>query len=921
MRIARANISLGMLVIALTVCAFSSLAVQAQTALRGQVTDQLGGLIVGATVTLSDDKGVEKTALTKGDGVYLINVPAPGKYTLRINATGFALYQDTEVNISAQRAQTLDVKMTVEVTKENVDITADNNRVNVEPDSNMNGTVLRGSDLDILPDDPDQLAADLRMLAGPAEGPNGSQILVDGLSGGKIPSKASIREVRLNANPYTAEQNNFGFGRIEIFTKPGAEKFHGQTFLNYNDKHLNARNPFAPTGTPFLSRLYGASLSGPLFFKKGAYFLDFQRREIDDTATINATILDSAFNIVPFHDVAAIPQRLTSFSGRFDYQLNKNNTLVARYEYTRSKQRVGFLEFALPSRTYILSDQEHYFRLSETAILSSSVLNETRFQFRRSSVGRNDTNQQPAINVLGAFLGGGAQIGIASRNTDLAELNNTTTWSQNTHTWKAGVRLRFIHINDLAPINFSGTFTFDSIEQFRQVQLKVAGARPSQFSIATGDSQASTSQVEVSGFVLDDWHVRPNLTLSYGLRYETQSNIHNWSDFAPRLSFAWAPGADPKQTPKTVIRGGFGIFYSRFNEDLTLDATRFNGINQQQYLIQNPNFFFTPPTVADLASGSLPQTVRRIAGDATASYIIGTSLSVERQLPSNTTMSLAYIFKRSVHVPISRNINAPLPGTFDPNDASRSVRPFGNVGNIFVYETGGVANDHTLVLTLNSRFNKSLFLYGRVGLSLEKGNSEGAYFFPSNSYDVGEDFGYQNNDRRRFATAAINYKLPWWGIGISTSMFAASANPFNITTGRDNNGDGVFTDRPAFATDLNKPGVIITRFGNFDPNPLPGQPLVPRNFGRGNGIFTMSMRVSKSFKFGTIAGKQQAGNNSKASTSDKRFGLTVYGLGQNVLNHTNLGSAVGVLTSPNFGRATTITNTPRRIEVGVRFEF
>ncbi len=914
-------ISLALFFVAIEISAHNGLTPQAQATLRGQITDELGGLIAGASITLVDSNGVEKTTTSTREGIYVISGLAPGKYTLRIKATGFDMYENQEVTLSNRTSQTLDVRMAVETRKENVDVQSDTaTRVTLDPDSTAHGTVLRGADLDVLPDDPDQLAADLKLLAGPSEGPNGTEIIVDGFTGAKIPSKTSIREVRLNANPYTAEQENFGFGRIQIFTKPGATKVHGQSFFNYNNEHLNARNPFAPTNTPYLSKLYGGSFSGPVFGKKGSYFLDVQRREVDDTATINAIVLDPAFNIVPFRDVAPIPQRLTSFSTRFDYQLNRDNTLVARYDFSRTTQTSGFVQFALPSRSYQWANREHSFRLSETYVVNPTVLNETRFQFRSSTIDRDENNSDVAINVPGAFLGGGPQIGMASRSQHIYELNNTTTWARDLHTFKAGLRLRYVSVDDIAPSNFGGTFTFDSIQEYQNVVLGVPGARPSQFSIAGGNPEARVHQFEASGFGLDDWHLRPNFTLSYGLRYETQSNIHDWTNFAPRISFAWAPGSNPKNQPKTVIRGGFGYFYSRFSEDLTLDANRYNGFNQQQFLINNPPFFLTVPSADVLASLSVPQTVRQIDPDANAMHILGTSISVERQLTASSTLSLAYIFKRYTHLQRSRNINAPEPGTFDPNNPGSAVRPFGNVGNIFVFESDGKANDHTLVLTYNGRLKQGVFLYGRVGMSLEKGNTEGPYFFPANSYDPDSDFGYLASDRRGFAVAAVNYTLPWWGIGVSSSMFAVSRNPFNITTGQDNNGDGVFTDRPAFATDLSKPGVIVTPLGSFDPNPAPGQALIPRNFGRGGGVVTVSMRVTKSFKFGTLPGNSaQAGK--KAAPAEKRFTLAVYASGQNILNHTNLGTFVGVLTSPAFGQATTIINTPRRLEMGVRFEF
>ena len=184
-------------------------------------------------------------------------------------------------------------------------------------------------------------------MAGPSAGPNGGQIFIDGFTGGRMPPKESIREVRINQNPFNAENNNIGFGQIEIFTKPGAEKMHASSFFNFSDESLNSRNPFAPRRAPFQVRYYGGSISGPITQGKSSFFLDVQRRVIDDNAIINAQILNS--NLVPgFFNVALLtPQRFFSFSPRFDYQLNQGNTLVARYSYTHSSaENVGASDFS-----------------------------------------------------------------------------------------------------------------------------------------------------------------------------------------------------------------------------------------------------------------------------------------------------------------------------------------------------------------------------------------------------------------------------------------------------------------------------------------------------------------------------------------------------------------------------------------------
>lgn len=893
---------------------FTAAALQSFGTLRGRVSDQFGGSIVGATVTLVNAAGAEKSTVTNAEGVYVYAALPLGSYTVRATAKGFGRFEKADVAIASGRAETLDIKLDVEQIKDDVTISTANTRLNTDNETSAQTIVLRGTDLDMLPDDPDQMAADLRILGGIGEGPDGTQILVDGFSGNRVPQKSTIREVRINSDPYGASQDFFGFGRIEIFTRPGASKFRGQAFFNYNDRNLNARNPVARSDTPYVMRFYGASVSGPMFGQKASFFLDATRHEINESLPVNAITLDAAQNIVPFNDVIRIPLRRTAYSGRFDYQINKDNTLVARYEYSRMGYTGGLGDLSLPSRAFPIRMHDHTLQLTETAIVSPAVMNETRFQFRRGVVARLGRSDQPTINVQGAFVGGGPQVGNEANRTDSYELANTTTWAHGTHTVRGGGRLRVSSIDDISAYNFGGSYIFSSLEQYRDVLRGVAGARPVQFTISTGRPEVQFNQVDFGGFVSDDWRVRSNFTLSYGLRYEAQSNIDDKVDLAPRLSFAWAPGAGaPGKPPKTVIRGGAGIFYSRFGDNLTLDALRYNGANQRQFIVTNPDFYPHVPTAFELASAALPPTVRRIAPDLKTPYVLGTSLSAERQLPHDTTISLAYIFKGARQLLRSRNINAPLPGTFNAAVPGSGVRPLGNVGNIFVFESGGIYNDHTLVFSFNSRLNKRTSAFMRLGWSKENSDTEGPYSFSADPYDFSSEYSKAANDRRVFFTGGGNYNGPW-GLSFSPFVMAFSPNRFNIITGVDSNGDGVLTERPAFANDLSKPGVVRTPFGDFDPNPGPGQRIIPRNYGEGAKLVQVNLRVSKNFNFGNVGG-------TNGRPPEKRFHLSTYAQVQNLLNTTNRGSIVGNLGSPRFGQSFGITNFPRRIEMGVRLGF
>src|SRR5690349_1986082 len=289
------------------VCAGLAVAQERAGSLRGQVLDELGGAIVGASVTVVDAKGVEKSVVTNNAGTYVVNGLAPGKYTVRAVNAGFAISETPDVEVVAGKPLQLDITLKVAIEEQKVTIASDSRELSTEPENNAGAVVLKGEDLDSLPDDPDDLAAALQALAGPSAGPNGGQIFVDGFTGGRLPPRASIREIRINSNPFSAEYDRLGFGRIEILTRPGTDRFRGQASFNFNDDALNARNPFATSRPPIQTRQYGGNFSGPISKKKSSFFLDFEKRDINDEALIVATILDQNNNIVGFNETVAIP--------------------------------------------------------------------------------------------------------------------------------------------------------------------------------------------------------------------------------------------------------------------------------------------------------------------------------------------------------------------------------------------------------------------------------------------------------------------------------------------------------------------------------------------------------------------------------------------------------------------------------------
>jgi hypothetical protein len=644
-------------------------------------------------------------------------------------------------------------------------------------------------------------------------------------------------------------------------------------------------------------------------------------------------------NIVPFNSSVSSPQRYTNFTPRVDIQLNDRNTLVTRYSFSKSSsENSGVGGFSLLSRAFNTSNTEHSIQLTETSVPSPRVVVETRSQFVRRVNDRESNNFGLSIDVPGAFTSG-ASFGSLFNKYKRLDVSNVTTLSLTNHTIRAGGGFRYVGISDSSTQGFGGTYRFDGLlapqlnssngivynsngnpllvpisglERYRRTlrfaqlgfsarQIRELGGGASQFSITKGEEAATVRQHSLNAFIQDDWRLRPNFSLGLGLRFESQSNINKNFSFAPRVSFAWskmrrsnqsASGNNGEEQVNFVLRGGIGFFYEGFGENFTLRANRLNGVNQKQYIINDPAILDLFPQIPseNLLSGlSASPVIVRIDPNLRLPLSIQSTISFEKQVPFKLIFSTSYLNTRTINALRSRFI-----GSSDGLAVNRT----------FQYESTGKYNQNQLSFTLSRRLSNASF-YATYSLNNAKSDTDGPDFIPLSSSNFETDYGRASSDVRHNIYIG-GWMRTFFNIDVNPLIIYRSGVPYNLTLGRDLNGDTILNDRPAFATDLTRPSVVITSLGVLDLDPIPGQKIIPRNYGTSPNFLSVNLNLSKTFTFfGEV--DSQTGNKKSSvlgiPAPRRPVYLTFSVQIENLLNRTNAYLPEGNLSSPLFGRS------------------
>jgi len=830
----------------------------------GNVLDQNDAVLGGAQVSLRDvqHQGLQTTK-TDAAGAFRFEKVGAGDYVVEVTREGFKP-ETIRLSLGARQPAPLRIVLSVAELTQEVTVSEATTQVNTDAGGNLDVNTVDRQALDTLPSlSNDYIGTMSRFLSDGAVGTGGVTLVVDGVEMSKAGVSASaIQEVKVNNNPYSAEYSRPGRGRIEIITKPGAPQFHGTLNFLFRDQHLNARDPFALTRPPEQRRIYEGNLTGPLI-KSNAHpvsFLITANREEEDLQSV-------VFATAPQGDVRQNfpnPGRNTEFSFRIQRQMSDKSTLSFLYSYQdRVVKNQGVGGFNLPEVATNFEFREDITRIAHNWIVSPKLVSQFNLLLGRYDAPTVSVKNAQRIVVQDAFTGGGAQ-GDFRRTEEHWAGYETITYTEGRHLVKAGIQVPdFSHRGVYDQANNLGTFYFSSLQDY---QLQ----RPFSFIQQQGRTSVRFWEVVVGAFAQDEVRVRPNLSLSAGLRYDWQNRFNDDNDnFAPRLSFAYAPGKDRK----TVIRGGFGMFYDRTGPGPISDVMRFDGQRLRRYVITNP--CFPDPLCATNGSPLLaaqPASVVRLAPEVVIPYTAQFGVGVERQLQKSLTLTANYIGARGVDLFRSRDVNAPLPPLF-------AARPDPNFTVVRQIESTGRLTSHSLEVGLRGQI--SPYFNGMIQYVLGRAwnDTGGIAVFPANSYDLAGEWGRADFDvRHRFNLLGTIKAGKYFNLG--TALTLNTGAPYTLTTGRDDNKDSQALDRPAG---------------------------VGRNTLEGPGFAQLDLRWSRDFYF--VKAKK-----------DKGPTVTVAADAFNVFNRVNYAGFVGNLSSPYFGQAVA-ARPARRAQISLRFTF
>ena len=603
-------------------------------------------------------------------------------------------------------------------------------------------------------------------------------------------SEDAVQEFQVNSNGYSAELGRAGGALINVVTKSGTNQYHGTAFEFFRDRGLNANDPiyslnraFAvaqnrplPLKPGYHYNQFGGNFGGPVIKDKLFFFFDYDGQR-NDVGNVVALTLPASVNPATFdqYQTAAynyLQQRANSYPttfnqnvylGKMDWIINPKHQMSLRYNAQRFQggalENSGAVASGVPS----ISPLEHTgnsnvntdsFNLQLTSTLTNNLINVLKFSYQRDNEPgfSNSNNPEALVKEGGQNLLYVGRNSFSPRETTIhrQQYADNVSLVHGNHTFKLGFDIVNDHILNFFPGNFSGAYTFNSLEDFG---LSLAGLPLPATSTSnlleafagtgTTGPRTTPNMTQWSGFAQDDWRVTRNLTLNFGLRYDLQTYqqpsvtnpnalavgintgvIHqDANNFAPRLGFAYSPFGDNK----TVVRGGYGMFFGNTPSILIGTALSNNGVNVQTLSFSAANLPSYPDNVCGGPSPSPSCSAPTSGGTASKPtiYVFANhyqqpmvqqyNLQVERQIGNQMSVSLGYLGVHGTHLTRTRDINLmnPTAASIVASDTGDTLnyfaytqpRPDANFSRVFQFEDTASSWYNGMVLTFSKRFS------------------------------------------------------------------------------------------------------------------------------------------------------------------------------------------------------------------------
>ena len=886
----------------------------------GIVTDPTGAVIPGAQVQAANG---ERTT-TDATGHYVLPCVPTRSPTITVRAEGFST-GTTQARVQSGDVAHVNVQLAVAAVQTDVQVGED--ATAMDAGQGTGTRTLGRREVQQLADDPDDFLRQLQALAAIGGGIPGSAIItVDGFQNtSALPPKGSIATIRINPDMFSPEYERAPYlgGRVEIFTKPGADSFHGALFLTDSDGSFNATDPFSLTATPAGKRRYGFELSGPVVPKKSGFALTLEKRDIDEFNVVNAVTLDANDNQTPLQQTVSAPQRLWIASARNDWQLTPKDVATLSFAANVNNlgnQGIGGLTLADAGYSSLVS--EYDLRFNNITTLNANLLHETRIGYTWKRMEQMPLSNTPSVQVAGYFTGGGATSqNLNDRERDL-EIDDDLMVTHGKHDMKFGAQSLGIFVHDYDPNTFNGAYVFGGgsapvldannnptgqtttilpIEQYRRALLNLPGGNPTTYQITTGTPVVPLTQWRLALYAQDTVRLTPRLTFTTGLRYQLQTTPGSFANFSPRVGLAWSP--DKKE--RWVIHARAGIFHDPNLPAYATEVYRLNGIRQQQITVYSPGYNDPlTPVPGSIQVGTINEFPRSLSQISS----LQTHLSIEHNFRGGWHALSTLYWAEEWGGLRTRNINAPLVNSSngtppDPTAALLAPRPIAPNENILQYQNSGHLAGNIFVIGADhnggKRFDISAY-YVHTNLKTNTGTN---IISPQSSYNDKGESSRPDGQVLNAIYASGSLNLPW-KVEFSSILDAESGQPYNVTTGTDANGDGDFNDRPSYAS-VSGAGVYSTRFGLLSTNTVNGD--VPRNLGTMPARIHLDSNLSRAF---LLAPKDK----------DHPRTLTFNARSANLINHTNVTAVGTIVSSSTFGQSLS-AETARRVELGARFTF